>query len=843
MSEEPTQSDRTRLISGGSSDLPDGLERTSKAGGGRPLDIGPLLPYLTTRDDFLAKGPGTTPAAEINRVLSASFDESLSHLATAAPEVALIAVGGYGRSELCLYSDVDLLLLHEGPAPEEAVRAILYPLWDSGLKIGHATRTVRATLGLARDDLTTLCTVLNCRLVAGPPELLRDLEAGLARLLATTRSNLVERLAAEERSVWDREPFAVQDLDLKNGRGGLRTLHRLDWDRRRSELLGEEPMLDVEPGEFHARRTLLSVRQALHAVQHRGFDRFVIDLRPRVGKWLNRDPAELATEVYRAARFADGLAAVRWGTFRPGGVDPIAHAGLAVARFVRSRWARGETAATPFAFARAAVASDTGGRLSRWEREFAARSGPPEWTVGDRNGLVSLLAAGRPGWEALLGLWESGWLSRAIPEIAHLTGLSQVAPFHRHPADAHLGATIAGIVGLADGAVGWCGDLAEEMGSLDEVLLSGFLHDIGKGLGGDHSNVGANLAVSFLQRTDFGAATVSVVGPAVRHHLLLSETAFRRDIEDPVVVAGVAQMVGNQDLLRVLALLSVADAIATGPDMWSGWKESLLRNLVAKTSALLEGTVSDLSVELEENLRSRAPDFQSHQIAAHLEGMPPGYLARFGPELVAQHLRVSNPIVGEGQIRINVLPGAPVSTIITAARDRPGLLATVTGVLAIHNLAVLEARVVTRTDGIALDTFRVQDSLGSDMIGQGRWPGVRESLEKAMAGQIDLETRLVDKRAAYGRPAPLSPPEVRTHTRAGGLTVDIRATDRVGLLHDLAAAMAALGLEVDLAKIDTRGGEALDIFEVRNPDARSEEEIQRSLTAALEPGGSPPATG
>ena len=832
MSEGPTQSERIRLTSGGSSDLPDGLGRMSKAGGGRPLDDGPLQSYLATRGAFLARGPGATPAAEISRVLSSSVDECLVHLAISAPEVAVVAVGGYGRSELCLYSDIDLLLLHDGPVREEAVRAILYPLWDSGLKVGHATRTVKATLSLARDDLTTLCNVLSSRLVAGPPGLLRELNAGLARLFSSARSNLVERLAAEERVVWDREPFAIQDLDLKSGRGGLRTLHRLDWDRRRSELLEEEPMLAIEPGEFHARRTLLSVRQALHAVQNRGSDRFVIDLRPSVGAWLDRDPAEIATEVYRAARFADGLAAVRWGRLRPVGADPIAHAGLAVVRFVRSRWARSEPAATPFAFARSAVASDAGGRPSRWEREFAARSGPPEWTPGDRDGLISLLAAGRQGWEALLGLWESGWLSRAMPEIAHLGGLSQVAPFHRHPADAHLGATVAGIVDLAD-AGGWCGDLAEEMGSLDEVLLSGLLHDIGKGLGGDHSNVGADLAVSFLQRAEFGAATVSVVGPAVRHHLLLPETAFRKDIDDPMVVAGVAQVVGNQDLLRVLALLSVADAIATGPDMWSNWKESLLRNLVAKTTALLEGTVSDLSAELEGNLGSRAPEFNRHQIAAHLESMPPGYLARFGPELVAQHLRVSNPIVGEGQIRVNVVPGAPVSTIITAARDRPGLLATVAGVLAIHNLAVLEARVVTRTDGIALDTFRVQDSLGSDMIGQGRWPVVRESLEKAMAGQIDLETRLADKRAAYGRPLLLSFSEVRVHTRADGLTIDIRAADRVGLLHDLAAAMASMGLEVDLAKIDTRGAEALDIFEVRNPSGQSEEEVRRSLMAVL----------
>ena len=266
--------------------------------------------------------------------------------------------------------------------------------------------------------------------------------------------------------------------------------------------------------------------------------------------------------------------------------------------------------------------------------------GPPEWAPGDRNALISLLAAGRPGWDALLGLWESGWLSRALPELAHLRGLAQAAPFHRHPVDAHLGATVANIVDLASGTGGWGADIAEQIGSLDEVLLSGFLHDIGKGLGGNHAEVGADLAVSLLRRTGFGAATVSIVGPAIRHHLLLPETAFRRDIDDPAVVAEVARVVGNQDLLRVLALVSVADAIATGPDMWNSWKESLVRNLVSKTEALLEGTVSDLPAELEKTIRVLVPEMDGSQIAAHLAGMPPGYVARFGADLVAQHLRV-----------------------------------------------------------------------------------------------------------------------------------------------------------------------------------------------------------
>lgn len=838
MNGEPTQSEGRRLNAAGqwlaaeTSSEGDDWERGPGGKGFGPPGSGPLQSYLTTRDSILAYGPGG-PGVAVNTILSASLDECIEVMAASAPEMAIVAVGGYGRSELCLYSDIDLLLLHEGPVDENAVRAILYPLWNSGLKIGHATRTVKGTLSFARDDLSTLCTVLSARLVAGPSELFEELNEGLARLLSGSRTNLTERLAAEERSVWQREPFALQDLDVKNGRGGLRTLHRLDWDRRRSELLGEEPEVGVAPGEVPVRRTLLAVRQALHAVQRRSADRFALDLRTSVGAWLGRDPAELATEVYRAARFADGMAAARWGRVRSSGVDPIAHAGLAVVRFVRSRWARGETAATPLAFARAAVASDAGGRLSTWERDFAARSGPPEWTAGDRSGFVSLLASGRPGWEAILGLWESGWLTRALPEIGHLQGLAQVAPFHRYPVDAHLGATVASIVDLADGSAPWCADLAEEMGSLDEVLLSGFLHDIGKGLGGNHSQVGADLAASLLRRTGFGAATVSVVGQAVRHHLLLSETAARRDIEDPAVVSEVAGVVGNQDLLRVLALLSVADAIATGPDMWSTWKESLVRTLVGKVSALLEGTVSDLPAELEGTIGPLVPELNPSQIRTHLAGMPPGYLARFGAHLVAEHLRIGHPPLGQDQIRVSVVPGAPVSTIITAAQDRPGLLATITGVLAIHNLAVLEARVVTRSDGLALDTFRVQDSLGSDMIGQGRWPGVRESLERAAAGEIDLEARLAEKRAAYRRGADTSPPEVRVHPRTGGLTIDIRASDRVGLLHDLARAMAVLGLGVELAKIDTRGEEALDVFEVRNPGAHSNEEIRRVLMAAV----------
>ena len=760
------------------------------------------------------------------RARSDQVDHMVRGLAKAHPDLGVLAVGGYGRSELCLHSDIDLLFLHEGPAPEVAVRSVLYPLWDARHKVGHATRTVRASLAFARDDLAGLCSLLSARLVSGPAQLFEEIMAGLAKLLTGPRANLAELLAAEEYKVWEREPFARQEFDVKSGRGGLRSHQRLEWDRQRSRLLGEEPLLPAEAGERAAVATLLQVRESLHAIQKRAADLYPVELRWQVGDWLSRDPTELATEVYGAARTIDGTAALRWGRVRPAGTDPISHAGLAVIRLVRSRWGKREPAATPFAYARAAAASGSGGRLSSWERDFVARTAPPEWHSGDRSSLLALLAAGASGWEALLGLWEAGWLTRALPELGHLRGLAQVAPFHHHPVDAHLGATVANVVELADGAIDWCGEIADQIGGLDEVLLAAFLHDIGKGLPGDHSETGSAVAQKLLTRIGFSPTTAGMVGNAVRHHLLLPETAFRLDPENPEVIAALARSVGSLEFLRSLTLLSVADARATGPDMWSPWKESLLRTLVTKTAAVLEGRRPTLPEELLEDLAALVPELTMGAIAGHLEGMPPEYLGRFDTEVVATHLRLAHPDPDSAEVRTAIVPGAPVSNIVVAARDRPGLLATVAGVLALHNLNVLEARVVTRNDGLAIDTFRVADSRGSDMVGQGRWPAVRETLERTFAGALDLEARLAEKRVASLQM------EQSTYVQITGSTIDVRARDRVGLLHDLAAAMTSLGLSITLAKIDTRRGEAIDVFEVTKPAQVTDEIIRSAVTVA-----------
>jgi [protein-PII] uridylyltransferase len=264
--------------------------------------------------------------------------------------------------------------------------------------------------------------------------------------------------------------------------------------------------------------------------------------------------------------------------------------------------------------------------------------------------------------------------------------------------------------------------------------------------------------------------------------------------------------------------------------MWSPWKETLLRSLVSQVAPQLSETSSEIEDQLFAEVEQRHPEIGSALIHAHLSEMPDGYLARFGSDLVAEHLRLVTPPPSRGEFRMSVIGGAPASTLVVATRDRPALLATVAGVLALRNLTILEARAVTRRDGVAIDTFRVADALGSDMIGQGRWPAVREELVAAINRGIDMEARLEAKRRSYQN----SPPATQSEVRVDGRYIDVRTPDRVGLLHDLAQAMADLGLDVQLAKIDTRAGEAIDVFEVANPNDHAPEAIRDHLLRSLD---------
>ncbi|MGH8875552.1 MAG: HD domain-containing protein, partial [Acidimicrobiia bacterium] len=538
--------------------------------------------FLDLRDGLAHSPPPEGGGEQVCRVLSDALDQALARLADRPTDVALVAVGGYGRRELAPFSDVDLMLLGS-PSPA-AVQAVLYPLWDAKLRVGHSVRTVREAVAAARERADTLCSLLTARTVAGPPEPLEELERSLRGLLRRERARLDNVLAADELERRASQPYHLQEVDVKTGRGGLRCFHALDWERRRAELLGE-PFQPPDREEQEAREVLRAVRNALHAVTGRATEVYAEELRPRVAAWLGPDPQEVGRRLFRAVRVGDRLAGHRVESVG----DPLAAAGRRVVAVLRSRWgqepARADGDSSALAVARRAL-QRPGGRLTVAEAGLLAEAPVPSWTEADREALIRLTAAGSDGWAVLESLRAAGWLARAFPEWERAVGEPQVAPFHAHPVDVHLWRTAQEVVAVAgpDGDEPWCREVADDLGALDEVLLAALFHDIGKGLPGDHSEVGAEVTRGAAARMGFGPATVDTLERAVRHHLLLPRVAARRDLDDPAVIGEVAHLVSDLHTLRVLFLLTIADGRATGPTGWDAWKASLVRALFARTA-------------------------------------------------------------------------------------------------------------------------------------------------------------------------------------------------------------------------------------------------------------------
>ena len=316
--------------------------------------------------------------------------------------------------------------------------------------------------------------------------------------------------------------------------------------------------------------------------------------------------------------------------------------------------------------------------------------------------------------------------------------------------------------------------------------------------------------------------------------------ATRQDLDDPDVVTAVADRVGDRSSLRLLFLLTVADARATGPESWSSWRASLVRSLFSRVDAEMarqaQGARAPLEAEVIE-AAARQAGVAVETVMRHADGMPEGYLLRFGAEEVARHLRIGEPVPAPEEVRIDVRPGAPLSDVVVAGADRPQFLATVCGVLALHSVSVRTARVATRSDGLVLDAFTVEDALGTGMIGPARWPAIRTDLGAALRGDLPLAERLRAKVEAYARRSGAPPAEGVSVRVASGTdrrgVIEVRTADRLGLLYDVCHALASAGLDVHRATVDTLAGQAIDVFHVDGlPD--DVEELKRSLEKVLE---------
>lgn len=740
------------------------------------------MDYPSARSELLSR-PGR-PTAARRRALVGLTDDWLQDLyanAGADPQAtALVAVGGYGRGSLAPASDLDLVLLHEPRADVVGVAdKIWYPIWDGGMRLDHSVRTVAEARRLAGQDLKVVLGILDVRTIAGSAEITEALRAAVLqdwRALAARRLGELQEVVNYRVERSGELPHLLEP-DLKESYGGLRDLTILraiaaSW-------VADTPHRSLDP---HA-EVLLDVRDALHLVTGRHGDKLALQEQPPVATLLgDDDPDVLLRRVSAAGRaiaYASDEAWYRVGrvTARKRTLNPVRR--LRSSRPERAPLAEGVVVQDgeavlavdarpdrdPVLMLRAAAAAAQAGlRLSPHAVErLAAESAPlPEpWPVAARDSLVSLLGAGRaaiPVWEALD---QADLISRLIPEWKVVRSAPQRNPVHRFTVDRHLVETAVNAASLT-----------REVSRPDLLLVGALLHDIGKGQAGDHTDVGVKIVTDLAPRMGFDESDSAVLVDLVAYHLLLPETATRRDLADPATAAAVAAAVKSQLVLELLDSLSRADAAATGPAAWSTWKASLVNELVSRTRAELTGhPVAERPVLTE-----------SQRLLADADG-----------------------------VQVLIEPGEGVWWVTVAAEDRLGLLGQVAGALAVNRLAVRSAR--TETLGArAVTVWSVQPEFGEPPTREL----LREDIRLALSGGLDIDAKLMARAAAYRRKSSRQPPpaqfKVVPDASDRATVVEVRAHDAPGLLRTIAHAISSVAVSIEAAQVATLGSDVVDVF-------------------------------
>ena len=709
----------------------------------------------------------------------------------AESEAALAAVGGYGRGELSPGSDLDLLLLHVGIDEgrlKEFVNAFLYPLWSTNRKVDYSLRTKNETLAAAQDDIKVILGLLDLRPITGNTELAVDVGAAALELWRKDYKKNLPKLSAslDERHARSGELAYLLEPDLKEARGGLRDINIL-------RALARLDILDVALDRVAAAESILmNVRDALHESSGRDRDHLLFTEQDKVAELLGYTDADiLMMDVAKSARAVDYTSARTWDR-----IERLSRRSF----FKRARpigIAKGlvefdgeiaidegfEIEKDPgLGLRAAAIAAQHGLHLTVDAcTEMAARLSDlaTPWPRQSREDLVTLIGAGEQMIETFEALDQEGLIARWIPEWEHVRFLPQRNVLHRHTVDRHMLETAFRAAALT-----------RKVHRPDLLLIAALFHDIGKGfIDKDHSDYGEVLIRPLAARMGFESEDVETLAMMVKHHLLLSSVATRRDLDDPQTVAYVRSLIPDAGTLELLHALSIADGEATGKTAWSSWKAGLVNDLVQRTLAAMHG-------------------FEPAQ----------------EPELTPEQMALAQ----SGELTVKIEPRDENFLIEIISPDRMGLLSIVAAVLSISRLDVRSAR--TRTVGesavmtwlVALDAYATAPTEDS----------LRTLLSRALDREIDIskkiEERIANFRKYPGIPTP--PPVVSAFndlaTRA--TIVEVRMHDKPGVLYNVSRTISKFGVDIRAAIVATLGAEAFDTLYVTdiNGDALPEEKAK-----------------
>ena len=782
---------------------------------------------------------------------------------TAGERLLLLAVGGYGRGEMAPCSDVDIGFVTPGrqtPWGEQVIESILYALWDLGLKVGQSTRSLDETIRQARADVTIRTSLLEARYVAGDRALYEEVSARFKADVqrGTERQFISDKLA--ERDVRHRrmgDTRYVVEPNVKEGKGGLRDLHALFWigkyvyDVDRAARLVETGLFTpAEYRRFHrADNFLQAVRCHLHLVAGRAEDRLTFDVQREIAERMRfaDRPGKSAVERFmqfyflqaKSVGYLTGVFLAHldeqfegrgWRSWLPTiRRSPRRLNGFVVERGRLAMPRDGFFAEDPVRLVELFALADREG-LEVHPQTIRAVARDAKLIVDYRddpraNGLfLDVLTSPRDPELVLRWMTEAGVFGRFVPDFGRVVAQMQFDMYHHYTVDEHTIRAIGLLSRIERGLFAEEHPLATAMMkrvvSRRVLYVAVLLHDIAKGRGGDHSILGAAVAERLCPRLGLSAAETETVSWLVRWHLLMSATAFKRDLSDFKTILDFAGVVQSPERLRLLLLLTVVDIRAVGPGTWNGWKRQLLTDLFEAAEEVLR--LGHKQRGRSERIAAKQIDLQAtlgwddEQFANFVRRFPPAYWVAEPDDVLAHNARfIAESRTESLAIDAQVYAERGATLVSVYAADHPGLFYRIAGAIHVAGGNIIDARIHTTRDGMAVDNFLVQDPWGRPFDDAGQLGRLKTAIADALANRGKLADRLVAKPAPRPRADAFAiPPNVLIDNRASNrfTVVEVNARDRPALLNQLAQALFQSKVTIHSAHVATYGERAVDTF-------------------------------
>ena len=806
--------------------------------------------------DALRGAGGRAALERYSDRVDAMLRQLFTEVAPADAQVAVLALGGYGRRHLCLQSDIDLLVLFGGRIgadEEQFLRRFLNPLWDLGVVVGHQVRELDDFNRLETDNPEFLLALLDARPVAGVRSLfdrfgvLFHTASAHASILRSLLELIGQRHAAFNDTLYQLEP------DVKEAPGALR-----DLTATRTIAMLTDPLLlrrgPADPARFdQAEDFLLRVRSTLHLDAGRNQNVLSHDMQERTADLLGYPGAEprqrverLMSDYFRHARIVSR--SLSWARkTAPVPVGPNLGLSRDGIRFLDPIAAARNPASWIVAFQAAIdtateVAEETLSCVQQHVDRYRADDFFP--TADDRASLLALLKPKQGLYARLSEMHDCGLLGRVFPEFQAVSWRVVRDFYHKYTVDEHTLLTIRNLERIAHTDQPLRQRFRNVLNSIahpELLVLALLLHDVGKWRDDDHALESVRMARDVVDRLQLAGDARETVLFLIRHHLRMSLVAFRRDTEDPEIVKDFAAFIGTEERLKMLCLMTLADVGAVSPETLTPWKEELLWRLYVDTYNHLTQRYGDELIErnqagLDELLRQRPDDLSAAEITRFLEGLPQRYLQLFQPDAIYRHVRLARNIHPD-EVHLSLERNDGIWTLAVATLDKPFLFSNICGVLSSFGMDIIRGHALTNPNGLVLDVFQFIDDERFLALNPDAHDQVLHVLEDVVSGRADV-TKLLRGReqgVLQSRGASRFAAVVRADNEASGryTILDIVASNALGLLYRISRVISRNGCDVDLVLIATEGEKAIDVFHITKSGSKLTEAEQQVLTSDL----------